>query len=221
MRKRDWARIFGILCIVAAIGLSVANYGGAQWDALILMLGALMLLRAAVEWPSPTRVEGLSRALRVVLFMFAFAAVNRAQGGVDGAVAAAIGNRVLWAVAALLFILPMLRKGVPQGSWRELCVDVALLAGLGVVFWFIHSSSEPSEDMAMLRTLVWLAVLSTADTFWPVRDRPLIAGLAWGVGATVVITSPGDTVWIAASGALPVTVAIFWLRGRRASPPAA
>ena len=65
MRQRDWARLFGFACVAVGLGLSVAGYEGAQWDALILLLGSLMLLRAAVEGPSPDRAAGLLRALRV------------------------------------------------------------------------------------------------------------------------------------------------------------
>ena len=70
MRQRDWARVFGILCAVVGLGLSVRGYPGADWDALILLLGALMLLRGAVEGPSPGRLDGLVRAGRIILFMF-------------------------------------------------------------------------------------------------------------------------------------------------------
>jgi hypothetical protein len=61
MRQRDWALVFGIACVVVGVGLSARGYPGADWDALILLLGSLMLLRGAVEGPSPSRVAGLVR----------------------------------------------------------------------------------------------------------------------------------------------------------------
>lgn len=212
MRQRDWARLFGFLCVAVGLGLSVAGYQGAQWDALILLLGALMLLRAAVEGPSPSRVAGLMRALRVVLFMFAFAAVNRAQGGVEGVVAGVLGNWVLWAVAGLLFALPLLRKGLTWGGWRDVWGDLVALAGAGVLFWVIYGWIEGGADMVWLRFLVSLAVVANAAPFWDLKGQPVLSGLGWGVGLAVMIVTPGEAVWPLAAGVAPVAALLGWLR---------
>ena len=212
MRQRDWARLFGFACVAVGLGMSLADYDGAQWDALILLLGALMLLRAAVEGPSPSRAAGLVRALRVVLFMFAFAAVNRAQGGVDGAVAGVLGNRVLWAVAALLFAVPLARKGLVRGGWTEVRGDLVALAGAGMVFWAIYGWIEGSTDMAALRVMVALAVIANAAPFWDLKGQPVLSGLAWGLGLTVAVVTPGEVVWPLAAGVAPVAAGIALIR---------
>lgn len=212
MRQKDWARLFGFACVAAGLGLSVAGYAGAQWDALILLLGALMLLRAAVEGPSPSRAAGLVRALRVVLFMFAFAAVNRAQGGVEGAVAGALGNWVLWAVAALLFALPSLRKGLPWGG-RAVAVQVAMIALAAVGFLSVFRWLEGAGDMAALRALVAVAAVANAGPVWAVRDQPVVAGVALGLGLVCVLVVPGALVWPVAAIALPVAAGLAFFKG--------
>ena len=213
MRQRDWARLFGFLCVAVGLGLSVAGYDGAQWDALILLLGALMLLRAAVEGPSLSRAEGLLRALRVVLFMFAFAAVNRAQGGVEGAVAGALGNRVLWAVALLLFALPFLRQGLPSGVGGAVALQVAVIAVAAAVFWIGFRWLDGAGDMAALRALVAVAAVANAGPVWAVRGQPLVAGVALGLGLVCVLVVPGGLVWPLAAVALPVAAGFAVFRG--------
>lgn len=212
MRQADWARLFGFGCAAVALGLSGRGYPGADWDALILILGALMLLRAGVEAPSPNRVAGLMRAGRVILFMFAFAAVNRAQGGVAGAVPAALGNWVLWAVAALLLALPLIRKGRPwhgpEAPWTEL----ATTAGMAVVFWLLFHWLEPDPDMAALRVLVAVAAVVNATPIWQTRNQPLVAGLAFGLMILCVVVKPGEVIWPVALGVIPVALAFGWLR---------
>ena len=212
MRQRDWARVFGFACVAVGLGLSIAGYEGAQWDALILLLGALMLLRAAVEGPSPDRMAGLMRALRVVLFMFAFAAVNRAQGGVEGAVTGVLANWVLWAVAALLFALPLARKGLVWGHWTAVRGDLVALAGAGMVFWALYGWIEGSTDMAALRVMVSLAVIANAAPFWDLKGQPVLSGLAWGLGLTVVFVTPGEAVWPVAVGVAPVAAGFALIR---------
>lgn len=212
MRQRDWARLFGFLCVAVGLGMSLAGYQGAQWDALILCLGALMLLRAAVEGPSPSRAAGLMRALRVVLFMFAFSAVNRAQGGVEGAVTGVLGNWVLWAVAALLFALPVLRKGLVPGGWAESRGDLAALALGGVAFWFVFGWIEGDAEMAALRVVVSLAVVANAAPFWDLKGQPALSGLALGLGLTVTLVTPGEAVWPVAAGVAPVAAGFALIR---------
>lgn len=212
MRQRDWARLFAFACVAVGLGLSVAGYAGAQWDALILLLGSLMLLRAAVEGPSPDRVAGLMRAGRVVLFMLAFAAVNRAQGGVEGAVHGVLGNRVLWAVAVLLFALPLLRKGLAWGTAHGAAVECAallLVAGLG---WLVYRWVEGAGDMAALRTLVAVAAVANAAPIWLRRREPVVAAAAAGVALVCLIAAPGAAVWPVAAGAVPVAMLSGWLR---------
>lgn len=211
MRQRDWARLFGFACAAVGFAMSVAGYGGAQWDALILCLGALMLLRAAVEGPSPSRVAGLVRALRVVLFMFAFAAVNRAQGGVEGAVVGVLGNWVLWAVAALLFALPLVRRGLPWGAGGTVWVQPLAIALAVAGFWLVFRWLEPAGDMAALRALVAVAAVANAGPVWAARGQPVVAGVALGLGLVCVLVVPGGAVWPVAAVALPVAVAFGWL----------
>ena len=212
MRQRDWARVFGFACVAAGLGLSFAGYEGAQWDALIVWMGALMLLRAAMEVPAASRVAGLMRALRVALFMFAFAAVNRAQGGVGGAVAGVLGNWVLWGVAGLLFALPLLRKGLTWGGRRDVLGDLIALAGAGVMFWIIYGWIEGSTDMMWLRVLVSLAVMANAAPFWDLKGQPVMSGLGWWLGLTIAFVTPGEVVWPVAVGVAPVVALFGWLR---------
>lgn len=212
MRQADWARLFGFGCAAVAFGLSLRGYPGADWDALILILGALMLLRAGVEGPSPSRVAGLLRAGRVILFMFAFAAVNRAQGGVAGAVPAALGNWVLWAVAALLLALPLIRKGRPWRGDDGLGRELATTAGLAMAFWLLFQWLEPDPDMAALRVLLALAAVVNATPIWQTRTQPLVAGLGFGLMILCVTVTPGATLWPVALGVMPVALAFGWLR---------
>jgi len=212
MRQADWARLFGFGCAAVGFGLSLGGYPGADWDALILILGALMLLRAGVEGPSPSRVAGLLRAGRVILFMFAFAAVNRAQGGVAGAVSAALGNWVLWAVAALLLALPLIRKGRPWRGDETPWTDLATTAGMALAFWLLFHWQTPDPDMAALRTLVAVAAVVNATPIWQTRNQPLVAGLAFGLMILCVAVTPGATLWPVALGVMPVAFAFGWLR---------
>jgi hypothetical protein len=212
MRQADWARLFGFGCAAVGFGLSLGGYPGADWDALILILGALMLLRAGVEGPSPSRVAGLLRAGRVILFMFAFAAVNRAQGGVAGAVPAALGNWVLWAVAALLLALPLIRKGRPWRGDETPWTDLATMAGMAMAFWLLFQWQTPDPDMAALRTLVAVAAVVNATPIWQTRNQPLVAGLAFGLMILCVAVTPGAMLWPVALGVMPVAFAFGWPR---------
>ncbi len=212
MRQADWARLFGVGLAAVAFMLSLRGYPGADWDALILILGALMLLRAGVEGPSPSRVAGLLRAGRVILFMFAFAAVNRAQGGVAGAVPAALGNWVLWAVAALLLALPLLRKGRPWRGGETPWMELASMAAMAVAFGLLFHWQTPDPDMAALRLLVALAAVVNATPIWLTRDQPLVAGLAFGLMILCVVVTPGAVVWPLALGVMPVALVFGWLR---------
>lgn len=221
MRQRDWARLFGYVCVVVGLGLSVAGYPGAQWDSLILCLGALMLLRAAVEGPSPSRAAGLMRAGRVIVFMFAFASVNRAQGGVEGAVSGALGNWILWAVAALLLALPLIRKGLPWREAERVEVELALLVALGLVFWWVFRWLDGNADMAALRALVALAAVANAWPIWGRPVSPVVAGLAFGLMLVCVVAEPGAALWSVAVMTVPVVAALTWLRQRQATPPRA
>ncbi len=210
MRQSDWARVFGIACMGVGIGLSVRAYPGADWDALILMLGALMLLRGAVEGPSPSRVAGLVRALRVILFMFAFAAVNRAQGGAGGAVAGALGNWILWAVAALLVALPVLRRGLPWGEGRKGLHGVALIIGTGIAFALVFRWLDPAA--ADLRTLVALAaVVNAVPILWG-NARAVVAGMAFAAMVICVVIAPGAAIWPVAMVVAPVAAGFALLR---------
>lgn len=219
MRQRDWARVFGVLCVVVGLGLSVAGYDGAQWDALILCLGALMLLRAAVEGASPSRAAGLLRAGRVVVFMFAFAAVNRAQGGVEGAVSGALGNWILWAVAGVLFALPLFRRGLPWGRWNGAVIELVSLVGVGAFFWFYFGWREGSVDNAALRTLVVVAAVANAVPFLEPKEQRLLAGLVGGLVLSVGFVTPGEALWPVMLGVLPVTLGFAWFRQDRKTPP--
>ncbi|NBE06777.1 hypothetical protein [Paragemmobacter ruber] len=214
MRQADWARLFGFACVAVGMALSAWSYPGADWDALILFLGALMLLRAAVEAPSANRVTGLERALRVILFMFAFAAVNRAQTDLAGAVAGALGNWILWAVAALLLALPLLRRGLPWGAARPVLGAVALLAGVAVLsaalFWALGSAT------AGLRTLVTVAAVANALPVWRVA-RPDVAAVSVAVALCCVVVAPGAPLWPVALAVLPIGALAYALR-RRALP---
>lgn len=217
MRQHDWARVFGFGCVAVGLGMSVAGYAGAQWDALILFLGAIMLLRSAVDGPSPSRAAGLVRALRVALFMFAFATVNRAQGGVEGAVSGALANWVLWAVAALLVALPLARKGLPWGNPREVGRELSVLSIAAALFWLLSRWLEGDPDMAALRALVATAAVANGNAIWMRRKDPAVAGLAFGVMIVCVIVTPGQTVWPVAVGAIPFALGLTWLfRGRYA-----
>lgn len=219
MRQRDWARVFGYLCAAVGVGLSAAGYPGADWDALILCLGALMLLRAAVEGPSPSRAAGLMRAGRVIVFMFAFASVNRAQGGVEGAVSGALGNWILWAVAALLLVLPLIRKGLPWRGTERVEVELALSVALGLVFWMVFHWLDGDADMAALRALVAVAAVANA---WPIWGRPVaptVAGLAFGLMLICVVAVPGALLWPVALAMVPVVVGLTFLRQRQEAPP--
>lgn len=219
MRQRDWARLFGYLCAVVGVGLSVAGYPGADWDALILCLGALMLLRAAVEGPSASRAAGLMRAGRVIVFMFAFASVNRAQGGVEGAVSGALGNWILWAVAALLLALPLIRKGLPWRRTERVEVELALLVTLGLVFWAVFRWLDGEADMAALRALVALAAVANAWPIWGRPAAPAVAGLAFGLMLVCVVAVPGALLWPVALAMVPVVVGLTFLRQRQEAPP--
>ena len=214
MRQRDWARVFGILCAVVGLGLSIRGYPGADWDALILLLGALMLLRGAVEGPSPDRVAGLLRAGRVILFMFAFGAVNRAQTDVAGAVTGVLGNWILWAVAALLLALPLLRRGLPWGSGAEGLRKSAGIMAMGIAFWALFAWLTPA--MADLRALVAVAAVANAGPVLRVA-QPGVAGLVFAVMLCCVVAIPGATLWPVALGAVPAGLAFWALRRRGAT----
>lgn len=219
MRQRDWLRVFGFGCAALAPCLSLAGYAGADWDALIVALGALMLLRGAVDAPSPSRAEGMLRAVRLVLFMFAFAAVNRAQGGVEGAVSAAIGNWVLWAVAALLVALPLFRKGLPRG--RVDMREAALLLGAGLGFCLLFRWLEGAGDMGALRALVATAAVANAAPVWRAKGEPVVAGVAFGLMAVCVMATPGGVLWPVAAGVTPIASLLGWASWRKATPPRA
>ncbi len=199
MRQRDWARVFGILCVGVGLGLSVWGYSGADWDALILLLGALMLLRGAVEGPSPNRVAGLVRAGRVILFMFAFGAVNRAQTEVAGAVTGVLGNWILWAVAALLLALPLLRRGLPWGNWVDGVREAAGIVVMGIAFWALFAWLTP--EMADLRALVAVAAVTNGGPVLRVAT-PAMAGLVFAVMLCCVVAVPGAALWPVALAAL-------------------
>ena len=207
MRQRDWARVFGIGCAAVAVGLSLA---GAQWAAFILLLGALMLLRGAVEWPLTSRAEGVLRALALILLVFAFSAVNRAQGAVAGAVAGGFGNWVRWAVALLLLALPMMRRGTVWGVTAARMAAAGLLVAVlaGLVLW-------AGEDALRLRLLVAAAVLAQVALILP-QGKGLAWGLALGVAATCLAVAPGAPVWPVAGLALPLGAAVGLWRGRPA-----
>jgi hypothetical protein len=211
MRQRDWARVFGILCAAVGLGLSIRGYPGADWDALILLLGALMLLRGAVEGPSPNRVAGLVRAGRVILFMFAFGAVNRAQTEVAGAVTGVLGNWILWAVAALLLALPLLRRGLPWGSAAEGLRQSAGIIAMGIAFWALFAWLTPA--MADLRALVAVAAVANAGPVLRVA-QPGVAGLVFAVMLCCVVAVPGAALWPVALGVAPAGLA-FWALRRR------
>lgn len=211
MRQRDWARVFGILCAVAGVGLSVWGYPGADWDALILLLGALMLLRGAVEGPSPSRVAGLVRAVRIILFMFAFGAVNRAQTDVAGAVVGVLGNWVLWAVAALLLALPFVRRGLPWGRAVVGAREVAGIVAMGIAFWGLFVWLTPG--MADLRALVAVAAVANAGPVLRVA-QPAVAGLVFAVMLCCVVVVPGAVLWPVAMGAVLAGAALWALRRR-------
>lgn len=210
MRQRDWLRVFGFGCAALAPCLSFAGYAGADWDALIVALGGLMLLRGAVDAPAPSRAEGMLRAVRLVLFMFAFAAVNRAQGGVEGAVSAAMNNWVLWAVAALLLALPLFRKGLTWG--RVDLREAALLLVVGLGFWLMFRWLEGAGDMGGLRALVATAAVANAAPVWRAKGQPVVAGVAFGLMAVCVMATPGGTVWPVALGAVPAAIVAGILR---------
>ena len=209
MRQRDWARVFGILCAVVGVLLSGIGYAGADWDALILLLGALMLLRGAEEGPTPSRMAGLMRAVRIILFMFAFSAVNRAQGDVAGAVSGVLGNWVLWAVAALLLALALLRRGMPWGKAREAIGEAVLIVMAGGAFWGLFHWLTPA--LADLRALVAVAAVANA---WPILRvaQPAVAGLVFAVMLCCVVVVPGAVLWPVALAVMPFGAAIWALR---------
>ena len=204
MRQRDWARVFGIACTLGAVALSVAGYAGADWDALILLLGALMLLRGAVEGPSPSRVAGLLRAGRLILLMLAFGAVNRAQGGIEGAVAGVLGNPILWAVAVLLLALPMLRRGLPWQKGEPALVEFALVMLAGGAIWLQFRWIEGAGDMAALRSLVTLAALVNGLSVLRSGLRGVEPALAIWIMLICSVTVPGGAVWPMALACLAV-----------------
>lgn len=210
MRQRDWARVFGLGCAAGAVVLSLLGRPGGQWDAFILLLGAIMLLRGAVEVPVTSRAEGVLRALALVILIFAFAAVNRAQGGLGGAVAGVFGNWVLWAVAALLVALPLARRGLGWGlGWGALLAILAM-AGLlaGMALW-------PGEDALRLRLLVVVAVVAQVALILP-RGRSLAWGVALGVAGCCLAVVPGATVWPVAVVLLPLGAGLgLWHGARR------
>ena len=210
MRQRDWSRLFGFLCAGGAALLSVAGYEGAQWDALILTLGALMLLRAAVDAPVSTRTGGIIRALRLILFMCAFAAVNRAQAGVDGAVHAALGNWLLWAVAVLLLALPAFRKGLAWG--RSDPREAAFLLATALGFWLLFRWTEGAGDMANLRALIATAAVANAAPILQAKAQPLVAGTAFALMLVCVVATPGAPLWPVVLAALPAVAVFAWLR---------
>ena len=209
MRQRDWALVFGLGCAAAAVGLSLAGHDGAQWDAFVVLLGALMLLRGAVEVPMASRAEGIARALVLILLIFAFSAVNRAQGGVGGAVAGVFGNWILWAVAALLIALPVVRRGL---GWGMTGARVAVILALGAVLAGL--ALWPGEDGLRLRFLVIAAVLAQVALILP-QGRGLGWGLALGVAGTALAVLPGGTVWPVAVALMPLGVALGLWRGAR------
>lgn len=209
MRQRDWALVFGLGCAAVAVVLSLRGHVGAQWDAFILLLGALMLLRGAVEVPVTSRAEGVVRALVLILLIFAFAAVNRAQGGVAGAVAGVFGNWILWAVAALLIALPLFRRGL---GWGLAGARAGVILGLGAVLAGL--ALWPGEDVLRLRLLVVAAVLAQVALILP-QGRGLGWGLALGVAGTALAVLPGGTVWPVAALLLPLGAALgLWRAGR-------
>lgn len=211
MRQRDWARLFGFLCVAVGLGLSRAGYEGAQWDALICWMGALMLLRASVEGPAASRVAQGYWVLRIVSFMFAFAAVNRAQDGVAGAATGALENWVLWAVAALLVGIAALRKGLPLWAGETLWRDFAVPLGGGVFFWAYYNATE-AADMALLRFLISLAVILNVSTFLKGDQRGIGAGVGFGVGIGLLVATPGAMFLPAGLGALvgAVGMVLLW-----------
>ncbi len=215
MRQADWARIFGMACVAVGVGLSIRGYPGADWDALILLLGALMLFRAAVEGPAPSRLAGMARAGRVILFMFAFAAVNRAQTGAAGAVAGALGNWVLWAVAVLLMALPLLRRGLapirPGAELRGALRGLAGWAAAGAAAFAVFHALDPGT--ADLRALVSLAAVANALPVLRVAP-PVLAGVVAAVALCCVLAVPGAVVWPVAAAALPAGLGIWLLRRR-------
>ena len=214
MRQADWARLFGIGCVVVGVGLSLRGYPGSDWDALILLMGALILLRGAVEGPSPSRVAGVMRAGRIILFMFAFGAVNRAPGGAEGAVAGALGNWLLWAVAALLLALPLLRRGLARGRLSDALREGGMIIGAGLLLWGIHVWLQPEE--AGLRVLVALAVLANAVPILR-AGRPVEAGLALMVAVICLVVPPGGAIWPVALMALPLGLLAAVVAGRLAA----
>lgn len=209
MRQRDWARVFGLGCAAGAVVLSLMGRSGGQWDAFILLLGALMLLRGAIEVPVASRAEGVVRALALILLVFAFAAVNRAQGGVGGAVAGVFSSWVLWAVAALLLALPLLRRGLVWGLRRGVAVAILGMAAVlaGMALW-------PGDDALRLRVLVMVAALAQVALILPQRQG-LDWGLALGVAACCLVVAPGAPVWPVAAALLPIGAGLGLWIGRR------
>ena len=163
----------------------------------------------AVEVPVASRAEGVVRALALILLIFAFAAVNRAQGGADGAVAGVFSSWVLWAVAALLLALPLMRRGLAWGLRRGAVLAAVAMAGLlaGLALW-------SGEDALRLRVLVVVAVVAQMALILP-RGRGLDWGAALGVAGCCLAVVPGATVWPVAAVLLPLGAGLGLWRARR------
>ena len=217
MRQRDWAQVFGFACALGGVGLSVAGYAGADWDGLILLLGALMMLRGAVEGPSPSRVAGLMRAGRLILLMLAFGAVNRAQGGVEGAVAGVLGNPILLAVAVLLLALPFLRRGLVWRAAERVLPEIGLVVIAGIAFWLLHRWLTGPGDMAALWTMVAVAAVVNGAAVLRSGGGWAEQGAAFWVTLTCVVSQPGAVLWPVALAALPFAAGFAAWRHRRVS----
>lgn len=200
MRQRDWARVFGMACAFGGVALSGFGHAGADWDGLILLLGSLMLLRGAVEGPMTSRVAGLMRAVRLILLMLAFGAVNRAQGGVEGAVAGVLTNPILWAVAALLLALPLLRRGLPWRAGEAVGAELVYFVILVIFAWILSDWLETGGDLIGLRWLVVVAALVNGLSVLRAGPWSGAAGVAIWVTAVCVVVPPGGVIWPAALG---------------------
>lgn len=217
MRQRDWARVFGFACALGGVGLSLAGYAGADWDGLILLLGALMMLRGAVEGPSPSRVAGLMRAGRLILLMLAFGAVNRAQGGVEGAVAGVLTNPILWAVGLLLLALPLLRRGLGWSAGERVLPEIGFAVIAGIAFWLLHGWLVGTGDLAALWTLVAVAAVVNGGAVLRSGGGWAEQGAAFWATLICVLSQPGAVLWPIALAVLPFAAGFAAWRRRRSS----
>ena len=138
------------------------------------MLGALMLLRAGVEGPSPSRVAGLMRAGRVILFMFAFAAVNRAQGEAAAITAVATATadaiRQIAAAIALEATLSFLGLGLPITE-RAYGPDALATNYALKVLWEALLTPVTYRVVSWFKAVEGLDVFDTGTDFTPFKTK--------------------------------------------------